>query len=358
MTKIRFQRTANEDVFGRDLQSRVNDYFKGRELSSKSNFEMHLKTTVYLATYIVAYALLISNQFGAAGTFALWVLLGILIPGIGFNIGHDAIHGAYSHKPWVNRLLGESFSLIGADVRTWKILHNTIHHSYTNIWNADGDLKPVPFLRFHSSSEHRWWHRAQSFYAPILYCFTSLVWIFRKDYQFLFKAKHLVYRMPKVSSGDIVKLIFVKATYYLVFLAAPLILISAPWWQILLGFLSMHFVAGFILAMVFQLGHIVEGPSFYDLLGGEAIPGSWNELQLRSSSNFSMNSVGLWLFGGLNYQIEHHLFPKVCHVHYPAISKIVQEVAAKHSLTYNFHPRFLGALGSHFRTLSVLSRSA
>ena len=354
MARIAFKVSGAEDLFGKELHQRVNDYFETGARSPKSNFSMYLKTFTYFGAYIAIYVLLLSGLTSAGWTYFLWLGLGVLIPAIGFNIGHDAIHGAYSHRRWVNVLLGESFSFIGADVRTWKILHNTIHHSYTNIWKADGDLMPVPLLRFHPASRRRVWHKAQIFYAPVLYCFTSLVWVFKKDFQYLFKKEHLVYHMPNPTPKDVIKLFAVKAAYYFAFLVIPLWMLPGPWWQALLGFFLMHFTAGFILAIVFQLGHVVEGPEFVDPKADERVRGSWNEHQLKTSANFSMNAVSLWIFGGLNYQIEHHLFPRICHVHYPALSQIVREVSLKYRLPYHFHPSLVGAIRSHFRTLKDL----
>ena len=58
-----------------------------------------------------------------------------------------------------------------------------------------------------------------------------------------------------------------------------------------------------------------------------------------------------WYLGGLNFQVEHHLFSRVCHIHYPALAPIVKQTAREHGLPYHHNGTFLQAVGSHARTL-------
>ncbi len=354
--KIKFETSFGDDQFGRELRDRVSDYFDSRQISDKANALMVTKSVLYLAAYFVIYGLIISNTLSGWSTMWLWASLGFLTAGIGFNIGHDALHGAYAHRPWLNSLLGNSFVLLGANTRIWKILHNLIHHSFTNIAGADGDLYPVKALRFHHSTEKIWMHRFQNWYAPVLYCFTSLVWVFRKDYSHFFKSEHCGQKYPSIKSGETLQLFMFKGLYYIAFLIIPLLVVNLAWWQILIGFLCLHAVAGFSLAIVFQLGHLVEGPDF-DQDPETLIEGSWMVHQLRSAANFSTNNkLATWFFGGLNFQIEHHLFPKICHIHYPALAPIVRETATKYGLPYHSFDTFFGALRSHIRLLKKLGR--
>lgn len=316
---------------------------------------MILKSLFYLGTYAATYTAVVLGAFQWPIAIILWMSLGALTAGIGFNIGHDANHGAYSAKGFVNDIMGASFLLLGADTHCWKVLHNTIHHSYTNIYEADGDLHPVSFLRFDRNGPLKYYHRFQHLYAPFLYALTSLVWVFRKDYQQIFRKKHLIFEIPEATNRQILNLILCKIVYYCAFLILPIFAFDLAWWQVLIGFLCMHFVAGFCLAIVFQLGHLVEGPIFPELSPDHSVNGSWWSHQLCTASNFSTQSrVAEWLFGGLNLQIEHHLFPKVCHVHYRYLSPIVRQTAQEFNLPYHERPHFFSALKSHIRVLKKL----
>jgi linoleoyl-CoA desaturase len=356
--KIKFAPTETDDAFGKELRDRINHYFLKNNLSKKFNSLMLLKSFIYLALFFSIYGSILLGGFSYGTTIILWMFLGALTAGIGFNIGHDANHGAYSSSEWINRFMGASFLLLGADMYCWKVLHNTIHHSYTNIFEADGDLHPVSILRFDRRSSKLKIHRFQYLYAPLLYSFTSLIWVFRKDFQQIRRKKHLIFDIPAASRLQIFTLIFFKSIYYFAFLVLPLIILNHSWWQVLTGFLAMHFVAGFCLAIVFQLGHLVEGPDFPQLDPENTILGSWWTHQLSTASNFSTQSrIAEWLFGGLNFQIEHHLFPKICHIHYRALSPIVKSTALEYGLPYHERPHFFSAFKSHITILKKLGTS-
>ncbi|MDB5038578.1 MAG: fatty acid desaturase [Bacteriovoracaceae bacterium] len=316
---------------------------------------MVLKTCLYLGSFAVTYTLILTQSVPAWSLLGLCFFLGLLTTGIGFNIGHDAIHGAYSEKPLWNKILGYSFVLLGADVHNWKVLHNIIHHSYTNIPEADGDLHPVPFLRFSPGTPKKKMHKYQHYYALFLYGLTSLMWVFKKDYVHIRKKQHLIYKKRPATSHQYRELVFFKVAYYFAFLILPLAVLPFAWWQILLGFFVMHLAAGFTLAIVFQLGHIVEGPEFPSIPADRLLKDIWLTHQLRTASNFATNSrVGDWLYGGLNFQIEHHLFPGICHVHYRAIAPIVRATAVEFDLPYYEQKTFFSAVKSHLRLLKSL----
>jgi linoleoyl-CoA desaturase len=356
--KVRFAPPLLDD-FNSVIKARVDSYFQDSNLSKNANFEMFLKSTLYLVAYFSIYSLLVFGGFSVPISVALVLILGFLTAGIGFNIGHDALHGSYSRHQWVNTLMGHTFTIMGAGVFNWKTMHNIVHHSYTNIAEADGDLHPMPWLRFSKDLPRFKRHRFQHWYAPILYCFTSVVWVFMKDYVHLRKPKHMIFQKPPTPRKEFIKLYLGKAAYYCAFLITPLVVMPMAWWQILIGFFLMHFVAGFCLAITFQLGHLVESTNFSSLSAGADTFETWSVHQLRSSANFSMKQPwASWVFGGLNYQIEHHLFPKICHVHYKRLSPIVQRTALEFDLPYNGYDTFSSAVRSHFRYLKALGRDS
>jgi linoleoyl-CoA desaturase len=280
-----------------------------------------------------------------------------LLAGIGFNIGHDAIHGSYSANPLINKLMSGGFEFIGACTYTWRIRHNLIHHTYTNIVGSDGDLESMPLLRFCVKPGRKWFHRYQHFYAPFLYCFASLVWIVKKGFVHILEERRdqRLGRKPPVAAYF--SLVFFKLLHLTLFLLVPYLMLGEPFWVILMGFVLMHFVAGFSLAIVFQLGHLVDGPDTIQLPTPDAITEPYAEHQLRTSANFGTGFWPTFFCGGLNYQIEHHLFPRICHIHYPALSKIVRQTAQEFDLPYHAHPNFFAGVRSHIAILKHIGRT-
>ena len=132
----------------------------------------------------------------------------------------------------------------------------------------------------------------------------------------------------------------------------PIALLPFAWWQVIGGWLLMHAASGLTLALVFQLAHVVEGPAFPQPDEHLTIEESWAIHQLRTTANFAVGSpLAAFLTGGLNQQVEHHLFPRVCHIHYPALAPIIRQTAAEFGLPYLEQPTFGAALASHYRTL-------
>lgn len=346
------------NAFLLELRAQVDAYFSDRGLSPKANAGMVLKTVILLLVTFGSYGLILSNRFTPAAMLALAVVFGIGLAGIGFCVGHDAVHGAYSDNPTVNKVIGWSFDLIGGSSYLWRITHNVIHHTYTNIHGADEDLSVSPLLRLSPHAPRHWFQRWQAWYAIPLYSMTTLFWVFAKDYKYL-AAKDLgPYADRKHAFKDLVGVGIGKAIYYGWAVVLPFVVIDLPWWQILVGMLVAHGVAGIILGIVFQLAHVVEETHHPEPDANNAMAQSWVVHELATTANFApRNRVLNWYVGGLNFQVEHHLFPKVCSVHYPAISGIVQRLAAKYDLPYNSHDTMTAAIASHLRTLAHFGRT-
>jgi linoleoyl-CoA desaturase len=343
----------------REMKARVAEYFASRELSNKANAAMIVKSIALVTSVVVPYALILSNRCSPLAMLGLAILMGVGLAGIGFGISHDALHGAYSHRPWINALMGASFDALGASSYLWKITHNIVHHTYTNIHGVDEDLAVSPLLRLSPNAPRYWYHRMQHWYAFGLYACTTLFWVFVKDYQQLLRRDLGPYRDKQHDRTQVALLLSAKVAYYGYALAVPLLVVRLQWWQILLGFLAMHLTAGLILGMVFQLAHIVEDMEHQlpDETGNMAT--DWWLHELHTTANFARHNRWLsWYVGGLNFQIEHHLFPKVCSVHYPAISEIVRDVAVRYHLQYHDQPTFRSAVISHYRVLRRLGRQA
>lgn len=351
--KVKFV-AEHRSAFFSTVRQRADAYFAQRALSPHANGHMWGKIAFFLTGYFLLYGLIISNQFGPWTMLGLAMLMGAFAAFVGFNVSHDAIHGALSEKGWVNRLVSSSFYAIGANPYVWKITHNVVHHTYTNIPGHDEDIDVAPGLvRIDPTEPRRPWQRFQHLYAFPLYGLASLSWVFRKDYLKFFKktigSSHDNTKHPR---REYVKLFLYKALYYVVFIAVPLLVLDITWWQFVIGFVLMHLVEGLVLGLVFQLAHVVEGTYFPTPTAQGSITENWAEHQMRTTANFAPNSpLATFLCGGLNRQIEHHLFPKVCHVHYPALSAIVRQTAQEFNLPYIENKTFASALGSHYRLL-------
>ena len=341
--------------FGEDVKCRVAEYFATRGVSSKANASMVAKTFVLLSVTFGAYGLILSNRFPPWEMLGLAVVMGAGVAGIGFGIAHDALHGAYSSRPRINKLLGFSFELMGASGYMWKITHNVIHHTYPNIHGLDEDLEASPLLRLSPQARLRSIHRFQHLYAFAAYSLTTLQWVFSKDYRYFLKQELGPFRGRQHPRSEVATLLAAKLLYYAYTIVIPLMVLKIAWWQFLIGFLAMHLTAGAILGIVFQLAHVVEDTEHPSPEPNGQMDNAWMIHQMETTSNFAMsNRILSWYVGGLNYQVEHHLFPKVCSAHYPALSRIVRDTAVKHGVPYHHHETMYAAIRSHYRTLKRL----
>ncbi len=353
--KIYFAKEQNPD-FKKALYNRVNQYFSDKGISKHHNPGMLTKTMVMLLIYIIPFVAILSINMPVWMVMILFFIMGFGIAGIGMSVMHDANHGGYSGNQKVNRWLGLTMNLIGADAYNWKIKHNKLHHVFTNVYGKDEDINSRAVLRFAYAAPLMKYHKYQYLYAWFLYSLMSLSMVFGDI------SKRIAYRIKGVTNISVEAfrrsmawLVFSKIAYFAMILGLPLVFTSLLWWQVLLGFLVMHLTAGLILSLIFQMAHVVEGPQ--QILPDEngKLPYSLLTLQLKSTSDFSRkNKLLSWFAGGLNFQVEHHLFPRICHVHYPAISKIVEATTREFNMPYYAYDRFADAFRSHVRVLKRL----
>jgi linoleoyl-CoA desaturase len=355
---IRFS-SSGVDFFS-TLNRRVNDYFKTENLSRYANLEMKIKTifmfSIYFAPYFLIVGGVITNIWVMA---ALCVVMGVGIAGIGLSVMHDANHGGYSNKSWVNSLLGYSLNIVGGNAFNWKVQHNVLHHTYTNIHDVDEDISPRGVLRMCPHGEWRSFHRFQHLYAWFFYGLMTLVWVIFKDFGRIIKYQRegLVKKQKADIRTEWLILVATKVLYLGYIFFVPLVVMDVAWWQILLGVVIMHYVAGFILAVIFQPAHVIDGTEYPMPDADGKMENSWAIHQLHTTTNFAnRNRILSWYVGGLNYQVEHHLFPNICHVHYRKLSDIVKQTAHEYGLPYKSEPTFLGALAAHARLLKQLGK--
>lgn len=354
--KLKFNNIRQSSFFS-DVRKKVDAYFLDKDISKKANGTMWFKVTFFLGGFFLLYGLILSNQFSPLVMLLFAALLGAFSAFVGFNICHDAIHGALSSNKKVNNFFSFFFHFVGANPYVWNITHNVVHHTYTNIAGHDEDIEIAPgIIRLSEDEELNRLHRYQHYYAFPLYSLASLSWIFRKDYKKFFQEKvgeHPNTNHPKI---EYFNLFFYKFSYYFLFLVLPILITDITWWQGIIGFIVLHFAQGLIMGLVFQLAHVVEGTEFPLPNVDGNIEEAWAEHQMRTTANFSMKSkAAAFLLGGLNQQVEHHLFPKICHVHYPAIAGIVRETALEYNLPYLENSTFADALKSHYSMLKKFS---
>lgn len=350
--------TNTDREFVTRLNQRVNEYFRDNNLNRHGNLEMVVKTFFMFSLYFLPYALILNGII--SGTWPLLlavVIMGFGLAGIGLSVMHDANHGAYSDKSWVNQLIGYSLNLLGATCFTWKIQHNVLHHSFTNIHEEDEDISPRGVLRLSPHSPWKAMHRYQYLYAWFLYGLMTLVWILVKDFDRLIKynRRGLVKKQKASIIAEWFILLTTKAAYIGYSVLIPLWLTPLSIWQILLGLVIMHYIAGFVLAVIFQPAHVVEGTEYPLPDATNSMSTNWAIHQLHTTTNFGNRSRWFsWYVGGLNFQIEHHLFPNICHVHYRKLAPIVQETTREFGLPYKSAKTFVGALAGHARLLRNL----
>jgi linoleoyl-CoA desaturase len=345
-----------EEQFGQDVKDAAAAYFRERGISCKANAAMVAKTVILLAAFFVPYALVLTAGLPPLVMWGLCVVMGVAMAGIGFSIAHDALHGAYAESPRLNTVLGWSFDLLGANGYMWKITHNVIHHTYTNIQGVDEDLEVSPLLRLSPRSAYRPVHRWQHYYALGAYSLSTLNWVFWKDFDYFLRRRLGPYEGRRHPRAEVLRLLGCKALYGAWAIVLPLVVLPLAWWQVAIGFLTAHLVGGTILGVVFQLAHVVEETAQPAAGADGRMPEPWMVHEMRTTANFSTASRWVsWYVGGLNFQIEHHLFPKTCSVHYPALSRIVREVAARHGIPYYEHRTLTGAIRSHWRMLRRLA---
>lgn len=346
-------------TFYSEVRQRVNDDFKNRNIGINANPQMWVKAIFFLILYIALILSILLLPLSNLALLSLTFLLGMVCAFIGFNICHDAIHGAFSNSKRTNSILSFMFNMVGANPYVWNITHNVVHHTYTNISGHDEDIEVAPgLIRICAEEEIKPHQRYQQWYAFALYSLASLSWVLRKDYKKFFQTSVGAYQNnhPRI---EYFRLFFYKAIYYFLFLCLPMIIMNVSWWQVLIGFLVMHMAQGLTMGLVFQLAHVVEGTAFPLPNQQGNMEEAWAEHQMRTTANFATQCpISAFFLGGLNRQIEHHLFPKVCHIHYGRISKIVKQTALEFDLPYNENATFLSALKSHFTILKQMGRPA
>jgi linoleoyl-CoA desaturase len=342
--------------FYKELKRRVDAYFAATGERRRDSPSMYVKTALILLWFGASYGLLVF----VAGSWWVGVLLAaslaLSIAGIGFAIQHDANHGAFSSNEKINRLLGVTLDLLGASSYVWKWKHNIFHHTYTNLAGADEDINIGFFARLSPEQPRHRIHRLQQFYLWLLYGFLLVKWQFLDDFQNIARGRIAANRMPRPRRGALTEFILGKVGFLGWAFLVPMLV--HPWWIVLLFYGSTSFFVAVILSVVFQIAHAGPHAVFPALSETGDVPSSWAIHEVESTVDFARRSRLLtWYLGGLNYQIEHHLFPRISHVHYPKLAGIVEDTCAEFGVRYTAYDGFFPAVSSHWRWLRKMGRN-
>jgi linoleoyl-CoA desaturase len=354
--KLKFN---TSDRFIRELRHRVDAYFENTGRPRRDCPQMYFKTATILAWFVAAYLLLLFVATSWWLIIPLAIILGVAMAAIGFNIQHDAGHKAYSERPWVNKLMSLTLDLIGGSSYLWDWKHNSIHHTYPNIDGEDDDINIGLLGRLSPQQRRLPFHRFQGVYLWMLYGFLAIKWHFLDDFYQVAAGRIGKHKIPRPKGIDLLVFIAGKIAFFGLAFGVPMLL--HPVLPVLAVYALAAFVSGVVLSVVFQLAHCVEEAEFPVPIttseGARRMQTEWAVHQVQTTVDFGQKSAMLrWFLGGLNFQIEHHLFSRICHIHYPELSKIVEDLCHEFGIRYAAHRTVFGAIASHYRWLVRMGR--
>ncbi|MCR6640763.1 MAG: acyl-CoA desaturase [Sporocytophaga sp.] len=365
MVKVETSKTVNKEKLSfsnisrpvlLELRKQTKEYFDKTGKVTTGNTQLFIKALIIVSVFFICYLTILLGAVSFGITLCLYAIMGFAAAALGFNLMHDGAHGSFSKKKWLNTLSAYSINLLGGDAVLWKNKHNMIHHTYTNIEGYDQDIAQMPVFRLNTLQKKSYLHKYQHIYSFFIYGLSSLLWVFLLDYQKYFSGKIGNLKISNFKTSDHIIFWFTKVGYLLAYLVVPAIFNG--WVVTLTGFLVFHFVLGLVLSVVFQLAHVVENTEFSEPPAEGKVEDEWAVHQLKTTSNFATNDPFVtWYTGGLNFQVEHHLFPNISHVHYPELNKIVKRVCLELNVPYNEYPTFSAALASHLNHLKETGRA-
>lgn len=356
MKPIQFNMQQSKEFYAK-LKSEVNNYFTTHNKSDKGDRRLYTKTIVLLTSWVGLYiGILLLWDMSIRISVLGYILFGLVGALIGFNVMHDGGHGGYSNNKTLNKIMWYTMNLLGSDIFLRQVQHNVLHHTYTNIEGYDDDIDTRPVFRFHPEQKLEWYHRFQHIYALFLYGLSTIVKMFYLDFKRYFTSSVGQFKYKKMSLLQHIIFWLTKWLMFTVYIIIPAYFIG--WGYMLLGLVLMYFVMGIFLAVVFQLAHVLEDTAMpmhvdYKIEEHRAVH------EIVTTANFATKNKFLTrLLGGLNYQIEHHLFPRVSHIHYPQIAKIVKSVCKEYHIPYQEYKTMTQAFFSHMRYIKKMGRTA
>lgn len=352
--KVSFSKSVG---FRKELNRRVEAYFEERKLSQRDNFAMYLKTATLVVWMLAAWLFILFAPVAGWLKLLGCVVLALGMAGFAFNVGHDANHGGYSSNRYINKALGLTYDLIGISSYLWRYRHNTLHHTYTNIVGHDVEIDGDGLARMAPDRELKWFHSFQHIYIWFVYTLIPFYWSFSDVYLILFKRKYHEHKIPTPSPLELFTLLGSKVVWLGIGIGIPLAVGYTPL-QAALGFCFTYMTYGVVICTVFMVAHVVEKAEFLTPAPETGnIDDEWAICQVRTTADFAPNNKFLtWYLGGLNFQVIHHLFPQICHIHYPKLAPIFQEVCQEYGVNYIVYPTFTEAIASNYRWLKAMGQ--
>jgi linoleoyl-CoA desaturase len=342
---------GHDTAFQVALRRRVTEYFCSTGRPPRDCWQMYVKTLILLAGFATSYVLLVFVAQTWAQGLLLATLLGLFATGIGLNIQHDGGHRAYSNHAWINRLMAMTLELIGGSSYLWRWKHGVFHHTYVNVIDHDTDIDFGSLARLAPHQRRLAFHRWQHLYLWPLYGLLAIKWQCVDDFRKILRGRIKQHPVPRPKGRELMIFVAGKAVFFALAFGIPLQFHSLA--VVLCFYAVSGIVTGFLLSVVFQVAHCVEEAEFpVPRASTGRIDHAWAVHQVETTVNFCRHSrIMSWLVGGLNFQIEHHLFPRISHVHYPAISRLVEQTCREFGIRYTVHRSFWAGIGSHFRWL-------
>lgn len=344
MKPIQFNFNTSKEFYS-DLKTSVKQYFEHNNISDKGNRHLYWKTIILFVARLTAYAMILFVAKSLRSVIVFYVIFGLIGGLIGFNVMHDGGHGSYSKKKRLNQLMGYSMNLLGSNLSFWQMQHNVLHHTYTNIDQYDDDIDSWPVFRFHPDQQRKWFHKYQHLYFLPVYGLGIIAMMFYSDYKRYFTKQVGSMKLKKFGTWQHFLFRWTKLAMLTIYFLIPALVVGR--WQALLGMFIMFFMMGVLINTVFQLAHVLENTQMKSHIDFR-IDAHRAVHELETTANFAMNNrLWTWLLWWLNYQVEHHLFSQISHIHYPQIAPIVQEICRKYGVVYNFYPSVQAAFLSH-----------
>jgi linoleoyl-CoA desaturase len=344
--------------FQKVLNERVKAYLSDNHISGRDVPAMYLKTVVMLAWWLGTYLLLLLGHFPPLVNIILCLVWAMAIAAVGFNVVHDANHNGYSDHQFINRLVSFSADMIGLSGFRWRIKHNVWHHTYTNIAGYDDDVETFGLMRLTPRAPWKPLHKLQAWYFPAVYSLIAFDFIMRDFMMALFGKSDDNHVYPKMSPADKITFWFGKLFFFSIMFVFPLLVF--PWWQVLIGFLMVMLSVSLILGVIFQLAHINRYAAFPEPVGDPLhIDNEWAIHQVETTVDFAPhNRLLSFYIGGLNFQIEHHLLPHICHLNYPRLAPIVRATCEEFGIQYHCYSTWRQAFGSHWHELRYVGQAS
>jgi linoleoyl-CoA desaturase len=314
-----------------------------------------LKAGIVMAWAVGSYLVLLLAATTPLAAAAACLSLGLAAAGIGFCIMHDANHGAFSTNTMVNRVAAHSLDLLGGSSYVWRAKH-LAHHTYTNVAEHDPDVDALPFARFEPSQRRRPWHRYQHYYIWVLYAFVTLRWQIITDFTILARGRVGQSSFKRPRGWNLGGLVIGKAAFVTWAILIPLVL-HRPF-PVFAALIVTSAVASLALTVTFQLSHCLEEATTL-AVPYPAARAEWHVHQVEATVDFAQkNTLMRWYLGGLNHQIEHHLYPRLPHTLHHTLADIVRRTASDCDIAYHTHPTIRAALRSHTAWLKHMGSRA